>query len=197
MRTVTIIRESGFFGGASRVDIYVNGMEYAVLKNGETKAFKIEDGICRIQAQQSGSAALNISAVARKSDVVLIEAEEGDVTFLLKMDKMTATPQLFRTTTPAYEASLTDENNGSPLQSSYSTSGQKSKLVAGLLGLLLGSLGVHRFYLGYKKIGILQIIVTLVTIPLSGIGALWGTVEGILILVGALIKTDSNGIPLK
>ena len=39
----------------------------------------------------------------------------------------------------------------------------KSKLVAGLLGIFLGSLGIHRFYLGYVGIGILQIVVTIVT----------------------------------
>jgi len=71
----------------------------------------------------------------------------------------------------------------------------KSKLVAGLLGILLGGFGVHRFYLGYTSIGIIQIIVTIVT---CGIGALWGLVEGILILVGhESFRTDAEGRPLK
>ena len=69
----------------------------------------------------------------------------------------------------------------------------KSKIAAGLLGIFLGGLGIHRFYLGYVGIGIAQIIVTLVT---CGAGALWGLVEGILILVGK-IDTDAEGIPLK
>lgn len=69
----------------------------------------------------------------------------------------------------------------------------KSKIAAGLLGIFLGGLGIHRFYLGYVGIGIAQIIVTLVT---CGVGALWGLVEGILILVGK-IDTDAEGIPLK
>ena len=38
----------------------------------------------------------------------------------------------------------------------------KSKLAAGLLGIFLGSFGVHRFYLGFIGIGIAQIAVTLV-----------------------------------
>jgi len=71
---------------------------------------------------------------------------------------------------------------------------RKSKLVAGLLGILLGSLGVHRFYLGYIGIGIAQIVVTFVT---CGIGAIWGLIEGVLILVGSGITTDSEGRPLK
>ena len=58
----------------------------------------------------------------------------------------------------------------------------KSKLVAGILGILVGGLGVHRFYLGYIGIGIAQIVVTCIT---CGAGALWGFIEGILILTGS------------
>lgn len=68
--------------------------------------------------------------------------------------------------------------------------GQKSKVVAGILGILLGSLGIHRFYLGYIGIGIAQIVVTILT---CGLGALWGFIEGILILVGSGITTDAEG----
>ncbi len=69
----------------------------------------------------------------------------------------------------------------------------KSKLAAGLFGIFLGGLGVHRFYLGYVGIGIAQIAVTLVT---CGIGAIWGFIEGILILTGSINK-DAQGNPLK
>lgn len=69
----------------------------------------------------------------------------------------------------------------------------KSKLAAGLLGILLGGLGVHRFYLGYVGIGIAQIAVTLVTF---GVGSIWGFIEGILILTGSMNK-DAQGRPLK
>ncbi len=65
----------------------------------------------------------------------------------------------------------------------------RSKIVAGVLGLLLGGLGVHRFYLGYVGIGIIQIIVTIIT---CGIGALWGFIEGILILCDVIDK-DADG----
>lgn len=71
---------------------------------------------------------------------------------------------------------------------------RKSKLVAGLLGVLLGGLGIHRFYLGYVSIGIAQIAVTLCTV---GLGAVWGFIEGILILIGNSITTDAEGRPLK
>jgi TM2 domain-containing membrane protein YozV len=70
--------------------------------------------------------------------------------------------------------------------------GQKSKLVAGLLGIFVGGFGVHRFYLGYTSIGVAQILVTIFT---CGLGSLWGFIEGILILTGS-INTDAEGRPL-
>ena len=49
---------------------------------------------------------------------------------------------------------------------------EKSRVVAGILGIILGGLGVHRFYLGNIWIGILQIVVSVFTL---GIGTLWVT----------------------
>ena len=73
----------------------------------------------------------------------------------------------------------------------------KSKIAAGLLGIFLGSFGVHNFYLGYTGKGVAQLLITLLT---CGFGAcvtsIWGLVEGILILTGS-INTDGNGNPLK
>jgi TM2 domain-containing membrane protein YozV len=68
----------------------------------------------------------------------------------------------------------------------------KQKLVAGLLQILLGGFGVGRFYTGHTGIAIAQIAVTLVT---CGIGAIWGLIDGIMILVNG--GTDSKGRPLR
>ena len=68
----------------------------------------------------------------------------------------------------------------------------KSKMTAGLLGIFLGGLGIHNFYLGYTGKAIAQIVLSLC----FGAGAIWGLIEGILILCGQ-IKTDAKGIPLK
>src|SRR5262245_33083696 len=43
------------------------------------------------------------------------------------------------------------------------TDQRKSKLVAGLLGLLIPWSGVHRFYLGYIAIGVAQLLVSILT----------------------------------
>ena len=70
---------------------------------------------------------------------------------------------------------------------------QKSKLAAGLLGILLGGLGVHNFYLGFTGKGVAQI---LLSVFVCGSGYLWGLIEGIMILVGS-IDRDAQGNPLK
>lgn len=74
----------------------------------------------------------------------------------------------------------------------YNPAVQKSKLTAGLLGIFLGGLGIHNFYLGYTGKAIAQIFLSLC----FGVGAIWGFIEGILILCGNIDK-DANGIPLK
>lgn len=65
-------------------------------------------------------------------------------------------------------------------------------MAAGLLGIFLGGFGVHSFYLGDNKKGVIQIVVTFVT---CGLAALWGFIEGIMILAGS-ISTDADGRPL-
>ncbi|MGO9096942.1 MAG: NINE protein [Bryobacteraceae bacterium] len=76
----------------------------------------------------------------------------------------------------------------------------RSKLAAGLLGILLGCLGIHRFYLGYNSIGVAQLVLGLAGIFTCGITTLaawvWGLVEGIMILTGSINK-DAQGRPLR
>ncbi|MFI3326278.1 MAG: NINE protein [Clostridia bacterium] len=81
--------------------------------------------------------------------------------------------------------------NQQPL--SFNMYSQKSRFVAGILGVLLGGFGIHNFYLGFTTKGVIQIILTLLTL---GLGSVWGFIEGILYLSGAMDK-DVNGIPLK
>lgn len=67
--------------------------------------------------------------------------------------------------------------------------GSEKKLVAGLLGILLGGLGVHKFYLGYTKEGLIMLLVTLCTCGFGGVvmGPI-GLIEGILYLT----RTDGD-----
>ncbi|WP_405497826.1 TM2 domain-containing protein [Nocardia sp. NBC_00511] len=64
----------------------------------------------------------------------------------------------------------------------------KSKLTAGLLQLLVGGLGLGRFYMGYTTIGVLQLVTC------GGCG-IWALIDGILILTGKV--PDPQGRPLR
>ncbi|MCY3002462.1 MAG: TM2 domain-containing protein [Planctomycetota bacterium] len=69
-----------------------------------------------------------------------------------------------------------------------SESGSK-RVAAGVCGILLGSLGVHKFILGYTKEGVIMLLITVLT---CGIGSaatgLIGLIEGIMYLV----KSDAE-----
>lgn len=53
------------------------------------------------------------------------------------------------------------------------------KVIAGVLGLLLGYLGIHKFILGYTKEGLIQIGISIIT---CGAGGIIGFIEGIIYL---------------
>ena len=73
----------------------------------------------------------------------------------------------------------------------------KSKIAAGLLGIFLGSIGVHNFYLGYTGKAVAQLLITILSCGvLSVVSGIWGLVEGIQILTGS-IDRDANGNLLK
>jgi len=63
-------------------------------------------------------------------------------------------------------------SNGKP-------AGAEKKVPAGILGILLGALGIHKFILGYTKEGIIQLIIGVVT---CGAGGIIGFIEGIIYL---------------
>lgn len=61
---------------------------------------------------------------------------------------------------------------------------KNKKLIAGILGILLGGLGIHKFYLGRAGVGVAHILLSF----LFGIGGLIGFIEGIMYLV----KSDDD-----
>ena len=61
-----------------------------------------------------------------------------------------------------------------------SAGGENKKVLAGVLAIVLGSLGVHKFILGYNKEGFILLGVSVVAYVLSCVG------------VGALIRLDSR-----
>ncbi len=63
------------------------------------------------------------------------------------------------------------------------------KIPAGVCGILLGGLGVHKFILGYTKEGLIMLLVSVLSLGiLVGIVHLIGLVEGIIYLT----KSDED-----
>jgi len=71
--------------------------------------------------------------------------------------------------------------------------GADEKIAAGICGILLGALGIHKFILGYTSEGVIMLVVSIVVgIFTCGIGAsvmgIIGLIEGIIYLT----KTDDE-----
>ena len=57
------------------------------------------------------------------------------------------------------------------------------KLAAGLLGIFLGSFGIHKFVLGYTKAGLIMLLLTVLTCGVAGfVMGVIGLIEGITYL---------------
>ncbi len=66
-----------------------------------------------------------------------------------------------------------DWNSFKPIQQ------ENKRVIAGIFGLLLGGLGIHKFILGYTQEGLIQLVISVVT---CGIGSVIGFIEGIIYL---------------
>ncbi|HMO41529.1 MAG TPA: TM2 domain-containing protein [Saprospiraceae bacterium] len=77
--------------------------------------------------------------------------------------------------------------------SSTGGTGEKNKLATVLLGVIFGGLGLHKFYLGYVKEGMIMLILAIVAGVITGgvftlIMMVIGLIEGIIYLA----KTDEE-----
>lgn len=64
---------------------------------------------------------------------------------------------------------------------------ESKRVLAGILAILIGSIGIHKFILGYTKEGIIQIVATFITCGIAGIIPF---IEGIIYLT----KSDEEFI---
>lgn len=78
--------------------------------------------------------------------------------------------------------------------------GAEKKIAAGICGILLGGLGVHKFILGYTKEGVIMLLVCLLGSILLGLGpivmGIIGLIEGIIYLTKSdedFVATYVNG----
>ena len=103
--------------------------------------------------------------------------------------KNAATANSANTNNTTYQAAPAQNVNTNPMA--------KSKIAAGLLGIFLGALGIHNFYLGYTSKAIAQLLITVLSCGILGvISEIWGLIEGILILTDS-INVDANGVKLR
>lgn len=73
----------------------------------------------------------------------------------------------------------------------------KSKIAAGILAIMFGTLGIHNFYLGYTGKAVAQLLISLLSFGfLAWIVYIWAFIEGIMIFTGS-IKVDAKGNLLK
>ena len=87
-------------------------------------------------------------------------------------------------------------NSATTGNTNNSNKNAKSKVGAGIMGILLGAFGVHNFYLGYTGKAVAQLLITVLSCGcLSPVSGIWGLIEGIMILTGDI--KDANGNELK
>ena len=89
----------------------------------------------------------------------------------------------------AYSQPYTQQPYGQPYQQPYAQAAPNTKdhVAAGLLAIFLGSLGIHKFYLGYNTPGFIMLAVTIVgsifSLGIAGLAmVVISIVEGVLYL---------------
>jgi len=82
-----------------------------------------------------------------------------------------------------------DENK----KTEVATPQESKKLLAGILAIVLGALGIHKFVLGYTKEGVIMLLVSVLSLGiLAGISGIIGLIEGIIYLT----KSDEEFVEM-
>ncbi len=76
-----------------------------------------------------------------------------------------------------------------PPATNWQAMGADKKMVAGVCGILIGALGVHKFILGYTTEGIIMLLVTVLT---CGFGAIITSIIGLVEGIIYLTKSDED-----
>lgn len=70
--------------------------------------------------------------------------------------------------------------------------GAEKKIAAGICGILLGWLGIHKFVLGYTKEGVIMLLLGTVGILLLGLGPVISGIIGLIEGIMYLTKSDED-----
>ena len=78
---------------------------------------------------------------------------------------------------------------GQALNEDWQRMGADKKIIAGILAIIVGGFGIHKFILGYQREGIIMLLVSVLScFTLAGVMHVIGIVEGIIYLT----KTDED-----
>lgn len=147
-----------------RLSVQENECDIIILKNGqEIRAKVLEVGQTEIRYKMCDNPE-GPTFTKSKSEVSSIKYPNGTSTEISPLDDYAPAPS--QDDTSGYTAAGTGASG-------------KSQIVALLLCIIIGIVGIHRFYLGYIGIGILQIV----TLGMCG---LWTLIDLIRIITGDL-----------
>lgn len=103
------------------------------------------------------------------------------------------TPAASTAAQPTVETPSYEQMNYAPYQPNNiaTTAATKSKIAAGLLGIFLGTLGIHKFYLGYTKQGVIMLLISIIA-GIFTLGIATGVMEIIAFIEGIIYLTKSD-----
>jgi TM2 domain-containing membrane protein YozV len=161
--------------------------------NGKGKTHKAEATAQKADAKASSTVASNspVTVVAEDNAVVAqnsnVVTAQNNVAVAKAAKKMVRAHQITKTVAggiaPSQVVNDIQQQNqqfmNAPMASPAKSGGEKSQLVALLLCVFLGGIGIHRFYLGYTVIGIVQLLT-------GGGCGIWALIDLIRIITGDL-----------
>ena len=86
---------------------------------------------------------------------------------------------------------IVDENGNTIHQHEYNQ--ESKRVIAGILGIFLGVLGIHKFVLGYTKEGLTMLLISVLT---CGVGAIVMKIIAIIEGITYLTKSDEEFIEM-
>lgn len=121
---------------------------------------------------------VNAAIIAAKADGKITKTELSNILSIAKGSKLTFKEKL--------AVKLFNKKIGNKLMADSAKGGEgKSQLIALILCGVIGSLGVHRFYLGYIWQGVVQLL------TLGGCG-IWTLIDFVRIIMGTLTPKDGE-----
>lgn len=158
----------------------------------ETKAIEIKTSIATVEPVQEISRTFTDERIPETAEIVTASTSSNFQTYeyvsplaKIGLTSVKSTQKLSKKELRKMKRTAKKVAKEMPVDTDSSESSGKSQLAALLLCFFLGALGIHRFYLGYYGIGVIQLL------TLGGLG-IWTLIDFILILIGNLGPKDGR-----